>query len=255
MKIALIGNSHLGPIAPELAGLTRTDAYDVNATYFISRTYGQQQLKIVSGTHADIVEDVQLDVDNGVPDVLDTRVYDRFYVCGFQFSLIHLIEAVQLYQPESMSLDLAPQLLADSDFDDYVDHTFTTTTARSILDRLRAHTTADIVLVPAPHPARWVASDTRERSLAYGLLSENESAREFLLSQYQRQTKRISESGFLVAEQPIDTITDCWFTRDEYSLGDPNGSTRAFYERGDFYHMNRSYGNVYARQILNELTS
>jgi hypothetical protein len=251
MRVCLIGNSHLGPIAAASAHRMR-EIPELRIGHYIDRTYGKVPLKMVSQTGAETLTSFRVEEGDNISSTVSVEEWDAFAVVGLGFSLIRLVERWTTFQPDRLPASIGKHLLVPDLVDGYDDASMDTTRALGLISKLRALTDKPISLVPGPLPASWVLNRDGGRFDSFHPFSEHRN-RAFLLAQYEKQINRVREMGVRVITPPEDTVIDEMWTRTEFCLGQPSDhSPDSFYAKGDFYHMNRDYGDLVSRSIMQE---
>jgi hypothetical protein len=238
MRICFIGNSHLGHAGRAVRALLKDTPHE--ADLFIERSYGTESLAIRHGEGVDALARVPVDPRSGA----EVRVedYDAFVVVGLMFSLVRQVERSVDFQRDTYRGPRPGQIASEAMYQHYLDGLFDATKARLVMDTLRRVTDRPVWLVPQPLPLSWVRHRTGERFEVFGDLYACGEA-ERTLADFNRQVERVRQRGVQVLPQPVSTVVDGMFTRDEYGLADPQDqSEESFYQRGDFYHMNADYG-------------
>ncbi|MEE2528804.1 hypothetical protein V1639_07155 [Pseudarthrobacter sp. J75] len=223
----------------------------VQVGHYISRTYGALPLKVYSENDADVFSFVKIEDRPGVSSVLSLSDWDAFIVVGFGYSLVRLVEQWGAYQPDFLKADFGGHLLRADFASDYENHCMDTTQAVRLLHRLREMTSKPIYLVPAPLPAEWAAKRDGAKFDAWRAIHEA-GDEAHAVAAYERQLRRLPGRRIKPIKQPQATISGTIWTRSEYALGQPNDAADdSFFARGDFYHMNKSFGEIALREIMN----
>ncbi|BCW85363.1 hypothetical protein NicSoilE8_30360 [Arthrobacter sp. NicSoilE8] len=239
MKISLIGNSHLGPIAAAASGDTRHET-----GHYISRTYGKLPLKIISKNSAVVVPEIRIEDQPHVQSVLNIDDWDAFVVVGCGYSVVRLVENWSEYQPDALPAEIGQYLVPEDLYPGYENEVMDTTQAVRIAVQLQSVTDKPIYLVPAPLPAEWVLRREGGRFESFHPFSDPQ-CRDYLLGRVSDQLRRLEKRGIRPIVQPGSTIDSQIWTKTEFCLGQPNDtSEKSFYSRGDFYHMNKDFGSV-----------
>jgi hypothetical protein len=251
MRVCMIGNSHLGPIAKASARRMR-EVPGLRIGHFIDRTYGSVPLKLVGTSSAEVVGSIKIEDKPAVPSIVDIAEWDSFVVVGLGFSLIRLVEKWADFQPDALPPILGDHLLVPELAEGYDDAVMDSTKALTVIRVLRSMTDKPVSLLPAPLPAEWVASRSGERFEPFRLFSEEDHKR-YVADQFERQLGRIRDLGVEVVRPPQETVIDRIWTRDAFCLGNPSmGDENSFYARGDFYHMNEEYGEYVSQEIFRD---
>lgn len=249
MKVCFIGNSHLGPIAA-VSHTVAAEEPGTKIASFISRTYGTVPLKVIAEADAEVFPFVKIDVRTGADSVLSLDDWDAIVVVGFGFSLIRLVERWGHFQPDSLAADLGGHYLVQEFANDSDDECMDTTQAVRLIRRLREMTVKPIYLVPAPLPAEWAAERDGQSFEPFRKLREAGDEKRSL-SAFDRQLRRLPGRRIKPVRQPASLTTGGMWTPSEFCLGRPEDNEEgSFYARGDFYHMNKEFGEIYLREIL-----
>lgn len=252
MKICFIGNSHLGPLAVSSRDANAKTEFEKRA-FYISRTYGTQVLKLVGETQVATLDMVKIDGKTIVDSTLFTEDWDHFVVMGFGFSVISMVESWKEYQPDALPIDLGGQLLTPEVATSYNNYRVAQSQASRLLATLRKITDKPITLVPAPLPAEWAATESGERLEAFHAFKDNNAER-YLLDNFAKQKARFAAQGIDVISQPQESISGSMWTKTSLCLGQPGVSDpKGFFERRDFYHMNKFFGNIMLKSVIDHL--
>lgn len=252
MKICFIGNSHLGPLAVTSSGVAPKFANE-ERKFYISRTYGNQLLKLVGANDVASLDMVKIDGANNSDSTIFTEEWDQFVVLGFGFSVVSMIESWKEYQPDDLPFDLGGQLLTPQVSNSYMNHRVAHSQASRLISILKRITDKPVTLVPAPLPAEWAGTETGERLKAFHAFKDD-SAQRYLIEQYEIQKERFVASGIQVIDQPSETKNGSMWTKTSLCLGQPGTlDERGFFERRDFYHMNKTFGKMMLSRIISEL--
>lgn len=244
MRICLVGNSHLGPIA---AAASRDRGSDTG--HFISRTYGKVPLKIFGKNHAAVIPEIRIEDKPHVPASINVDDWDAFVVVGCGFSVVRLVEKWTAYQPEALSVELGQYLVPDELYSAYENDIMDSSQAFRIIRQFNEVTDKPVYIVPAPLPAEWAMEREGQRFVPFRKFSDDAS-RDYLMRRMDFQLARMVENGVTPISQPESTRTGSLWTKTEFCLGQPGDtSEESFYARGDFYHMNKSFGEVYWEEI------
>lgn len=239
MKIGLIGNSHLGPIA---AAASRDSRHETGR--YISRTYGTLPLKLISKNTAEVVREIRIEDQPLVSSVLSVDDWDAFVVVGCGYSLVRLVENWTKFQPDVLPAKIGQYLVPEDLYPGYENAVMDTTQAVRIAGQLQNVTDKPVYLVPAPLPAEWVLGREGGRFKGFHPFA-NLQCRNYLLGRMSGQLNRLEAKGIKPIVQPDSTIQNHMWTRTEFCLGQPEDtSEKSFYTRGDFYHMNKDFGSV-----------
>ncbi|MGP5124575.1 hypothetical protein ACTXJU_17080 [Glutamicibacter ardleyensis] len=252
MKICFIGNSHLGPLAVASQN-TRPNSEDEKRKFYISRTYGTQLLKLVGEKQVSTLDMVKIDSKSVTDSTLFTDEWDHFVVVGFGFSVISMVESWKEYQPDALPFDLGGQLLTPELAESYNNYRVAQSQVSRLLTNLRSVTDKPITLVPAPLPAEWAATESGDRLEAFHAF-QDASAEKYLLEKFQDQKARFVAQGIRIVDQPQETLSGAMWTKTSLCLGQPQTSdSKGFFERRDFYHMNKSFGKIMLDSIIDNL--
>ncbi len=249
MKICFIGNSHLGPIAAA-SHVVSSGIPGLEMVHYISRTYGALPLKMFSPTDVESFPYVKIENRQDVDSLINVDDWDAFVIVGFGFSLIRLVEKWVEFQPDSLGVDLGGHLLVPGFVDAYENECMDSTQAVRLMRRVRDMTGKPIYLVPAPFPAEWAGNREGEKFRPFRAIkaSGEEPA---AISAFERQLRRLPGRRIKPIKQPQSTVTDLMWTDEAFALGQPSErSETSFYARGDFYHMNKTFGEIYLREIV-----
>lgn len=250
MRICLVGNSHLGPIA---AAASRD--LENETGHFISRTYGKVPLKIMGKNYATVVPEIRIEDKLQVSAILNVDDWDAFVVVGCGFSVVRLVEKWTVYQPEALTLDLGGYLVPDELYSAHENDIMDSSQASRILGQLKEATDKPVYLVPAPLPAEWAGKRDGPRFEPFRIFSDVAN-RKYLLNRMDFQLDRMISKGVAPIYQPESTSIDSLWTKTEFCLGQPDDTSEgSFYARGDFYHMNKAFGLIYWNEIQRQIVT
>lgn len=245
MRICFIGNSHLGHAAQAIRSLVKDSPHE--ADLFVERSYGTEPLTVRAGATERRLERIPLDARRDT--VVDVEAYDAFVVVGLMFALVRQVESSVGFQRDTYRGPTPGAIASEAMYQKYLDSLFDATKASLALETLQESTDKPLWLIPQPLPLSWVRHRAGERFEVFGQLWSNGEA-DRTLADFRRQVQRVEDRGIHVLAQPESTITDGMFTRDEFGLADPSDlSEKSFYQRGDFYHMNKTFGGEQMRAL------
>ncbi|GHD13321.1 hypothetical protein [Zhihengliuella salsuginis] len=249
MRIAVIGNSHLGHMAEPARAAA--DPVGASVDFFIERTYGTAGLG-VRDAGGDVVRmpSIRLVAEADAGTVVDVEAYDAFVVVAFGISAISLVDAAQKYQRDTYRGWLPQFILSEAMFREYLDAVMERTKGFRLLRLLRERTDKPIWLIPQPYPLAWAAEREGDKFARYAdLRAAGEQGR--VRADFEAQLGRLAGIGVQIFHQPEETMEDTCFTRPEYGLADPaDAGEGSFYVRGDFYHMNKRFGEAVMDPLL-----
>ncbi|MFC9935945.1 hypothetical protein [Glutamicibacter sp. NPDC127525] len=252
MKICFIGNSHLAPLAVTSHGV-KPESSTEERKFYISRTYGNQPLKIVGTKDVATLDMVKIEATSTSESTVFAEDWDHFVVLGFGFSVVSMIESWKEYQPDDLPFDLGGQLLTPEVSISYTNHRIAQSQASRLISILRRVTDKPVTLVPAPLPAEWAGTESGERLEAFHAFNDNQAER-YLLENYESQKNRFIANGIRVIEQPEESKRGSMWTKTSLCLGQPDApDERGFFKRRDFYHMNKTFGKMMLSRIISEL--
>lgn len=252
MRICLIGNSHLGPVAAA-SSRRMQEAPQMRLGHYIDRTYGKVPIHLTAQDRVETMSSFRLEEGMNISTTVSVPDWDAFVVVGLGFSLIRLVEKWSIFQPDYLSARMGTHLLVPELVDGYDNESMDSTKALDLIGKLRSLTDKPISLVPGPMPAAWVTKRTGGRFDSF-LPFVDPRNRAFLLLQFEKQIERLQAKSVRVIRPPADALIDGMWTRNELCLGQPSdASPGSFYARGDFYHMNRMYGDMVSKEIVRSL--
>ncbi|OFI39654.1 hypothetical protein BIU82_00900 [Arthrobacter sp. SW1] len=233
-----------------VSGAVASSLPDTEVANYISRTYGTVPLKVISESDAEVFPFVKIDGKSGAGSILSLDDWDAIVVVGFGFSLIRLVERWGQFQPDSLNADLGGHYLVPEFSDGNDNECIDSSQAVRLLRRLREMTAKPIYLVPAPLPAEWAAVREGDAFSSYRKLREAGDERRAVAA-FDSQLRRLPGRRIKPIRQPQSLTRGGMWTPSEYCLGRPEDAAEgSFYARGDFYHMNKEFGEVYLREIL-----
>jgi hypothetical protein len=252
MRIGLIGNSHTGCLVAAWKDL-RTSFKGVNIGAHVHRTYGTLPLIIKGGSLAGSIafDEIQCSQRNEV--LVDE--YDCFYVCGLGYSLDTLGRIYEKFRCYDQHQKPGAYLLSQAAYAATVQDCFHESVVRRLLTVLRGVTDKPIACLQQPYPLEWVTTREmpkgnyfREMS-AKGDWSSNLRWHELMLVQ-------LEEAGYPVIRQPVETLKEPGLTLSEFGRADSaDTSPDSPYSQHDYFHMNKAYGELVLRQLLEHALS
>ncbi|MGO4145618.1 hypothetical protein AB4Y77_11075 [Paenarthrobacter sp. YAF11_1] len=247
MKYSFIGDSHLGHIIP--VWKTRAASGDITETgIHTERTYGTESLKLLLDGKAVAGFD---DIKCAFASEVEISKYDIFVVFGMHYSFTALAKTYAQYRTSRDVAKNGVYVLSDNAYAAMVDDLFELSKAKRVIDGLRQHTDKPIFYAQQPMPLEWVGTRP-ESSLKFfrELIGSKDLDR--LHAIYEGKLQDLEREGVGVLRQPRQTISSNGLTRSEFGHFklesiDPNDSKPKL----DFVHMNSSYGELVAEDILN----
>lgn len=245
MRIDFVGNSHLGTISMALTKLSG----DHDVAHFVSRTYGTVDATLVGTEGSATLTYIKLTDPAKFGHTIQLSDCDLVVVVGLNFSLVQVVKLWESFQPVEAIGDYGVPSLSEDLWNAYVDAAFDGTFMLRTLHKLRQLGGPPAAAIPQPAPAEWVSTRQGESFAIYHeLLANGDWPR--VLSDFERQVRRLEDSGVRVFRQPLSTLAQNGFTENEFAMGDPSDtSEESFYARGDFYHMNNEYAGRVASEF------
>ncbi len=239
MKIAVIGNSHAGPIYTAWKKY-RKGGGQLDASFFIERSAGTEPL-ILSSSDGVITEFPDIKI---LPDpVLKVADFDAFVVVGLGVGFHPVASTYRRVRSDHHSLKDDCFLVSDSCFEQTVKDLLYQTKAVRVAQALEVATDVPIALIPQPHSAEWIREYHDESGQLYREIEKNRDALT-LLRDYERALCDMG-NRIEVLPAPSETVTNSIYTLTDYTLGNPDDVTAgSAYSRGDFYHGNLAWGSV-----------
>lgn len=243
MNICLIGNSHAsGAYALLRDGKT---PYDVD--YFIERSAGTSCLKIKESLESDVVDVKNVMLTHSKP--VNASRYGAFAIFSMGFSFGRCVELYRDYAPDSQPNEKAKFVVSDSFFDAAIKSVLFESKAVRIMRILRDFSDRPIILVPQPLPLEWAATRILRRTQVFADALRNNFI-EHIYCSYMSVIKELRDEGFIILDQPDESLASKYFTRSKFGLADPaDERPDSLYSRGDFFHANKSYAQIVLKDI------
>lgn len=247
MKICLIGNSH----ASGAYGLLKGSNAPVDADFFLERATGTACLKIAGDAEGDTIEFKDVMLARLVP--VKASRYDAFSIYSMGFSFGRCVEIYRDYAPDCHPNENAKFLVSDDFFDAAVESILLESKAVRIMRALRFFSSRPITLVPQPFPMEWAPTRSLRRTEVFAdALKQNLLER--IATVYARVIGKLKDDGFIVLEQPLETLASKYFTLSEFGLADPSDDRPdSLYARGDFFHANDAYAKIVLKDLARAL--
>lgn len=242
MRIAIIGNSHAGPLYTAWKGYRRAGGR-LAATFFIERSMGTEPLVLRGGGTEQSFEDL-LVLSEPVVRVED---HEAFVVVGLGYGLHPVASVYSHVRSDAHSPAAERPLVSEACFTATTSDVLAATKAFRVAQCLRQMTEAPVLLAPQPLPAWWIREFPGTVGDLYREIEDNGDRSRVALD-YRRAIS--SSAGAEVLPQHPATVVDDIFTAPTYTLGDPAVTEEGSgYARGDYYHGNVAWGEHVAAQI------
>lgn len=247
MKIAVVGNSHAGPIYRAWKLLKSTRSWDLE--FFIERSMGKHPLEVVGGGERVIFEDIFLMSD----EPLVVEQYDLVVVVGLGMGFHPLMARYIDVRADKHVFDDDVTLVSDACFRQLLIDTLTATKGLRVLRSLNELAVQRAVAITQPFAAEWVRSADSQVGMLYQLIDSNGDGIG-LKSDFREALASIA--GVDVLSQPPSTVVDEIYTRNRFALGDPaDTSNGSYFARGDYFHGNAEWGMEVLTTLGNFLAS
>jgi len=247
MRYGFIGDSHLGHIIPvwkskaTLGGISSTGLHT-------ERTYGSEALTLLNqGRTVAEFEDIKCAFASEV----EISNYDVFVVFGMHYSFAALAKTYANYRTSEQATKNTAYVLSDAAYTAMVDDLFAFSKAKRVIDALVNNTTKPVFYAQQPMPLEWVVNRP-ESSLRFfrELAASDDLIR--LQTGYESKLQDLEAQGVRVLRQPLETKSPLGFTLSEFGHFnlqniDPDDTNPKL----DYVHMNASYGELVAEDILN----
>lgn len=251
MKLCFIGDSHLGHIVPVWKEKAAADS-TMQAGFHIERTYGTLPLTLLSSSEK-VAEFT--DITCAYSAEVDIDSYDAFIVFGMHYSLTALAKTHPLYRSSQSNGNKSAYLLSDSAYTAMTDELFQYSKAKRVIDALKGNTERPIFYAQQPMPLEWIVARQDKGLGFFGKIVESGDL-QLLLENYELMLSRLESEGIHVLRQPSQTFASPGFTKAEYGLADASDqSPESPYSKGDYFHMNSSYGELITEDILNSVVN
>lgn len=249
MKICLIGNSH----ASGAYSLIKNGISTFEIDFFLERSSGNSCLKVIDDSEDEVVE---------IEDVMLTRLapvktsrYDAFAIYSMGFSFGRCVEIYRDYAPDAYRNEKAKYLVSDDFFDAAIESILLESKAVRIMRALRSFSDRPIILVPQPLPLEWAVTRSLRRTEVFAEALKKDFL-EHVFKVYATVIDKLRREGFVVLEQPRETLTLKYFTLSEFGLADPaDDRPDSLYARGDFFHANQAYAKIVLKDLEAELAN
>ncbi|HML30836.1 MAG TPA: hypothetical protein PKE16_18750 [Hyphomicrobium sp.] len=251
MKFCILGNSHIAAIR---AGWSKVaDLYpDIELDFFGAKGMDLKALHVRDGVLATRTPKVakQLMITSGGKKSINPEDYDAFLIVGVGAGVSMLIKNAQHYRTAGMVGDVEQEYVVSDDIFsisalNYID--------RSVfvkLVRLIRHVVSDrpIVVASTPFPRAGIAKAEPDPWAVADLVGPR------LDEIWGEGKERIAaEHSVVFVEQPVETIVDRFFTRDDLSSGSVRLLRDVEHQDEEFSHMNVDYGVAYLKVLMPRL--
>jgi hypothetical protein len=245
-RICVIGNSHLAAlklgwdaIKPEFSG--------IDLTFFGSAGAHIRELTVADGllitTDRVLLRSMQ-DLSGGLSQI-DPGCYDRFLVCGMEFSVSQVMRVAAKFRPESHARDNRHPI-SDECFRLSVIGCLRESLMIQTVEKLRQITDKPIAALPTP-----MRSDEDQRPVLRHIQTNGDD--EKIAAAFTDAARHVAtEFNVRLFLQPGDTLANCLQTKAVYRQGSVRLRAGLNVEsaQGDYRHMNKAYGELVLRSIL-----
>ncbi|MFK0003912.1 hypothetical protein [Paenarthrobacter sp. NPDC090522] len=246
MKICFIGDSHLGHIMPTWKERAASEP-SAQASFHIERTYGTLPLtllvdseKVAEFTDISCAYSAEVEVEN----------YDAFIVFGMHYSFTALAKTHIDFRSARNRGNGDAYLLSDSAYSAMIEELYQFSKAKRVIDSLKAHTKKPIFYAQQPMPLEWVIKRSEKNLSFFEKIVASDDIKQ-LLESYEDSLNQLQFEGVRILRQPSQTLSMPGFTKSEFGLADINDtSPESPYSKGDYFHMNSSYGELVTNDIL-----
>lgn len=248
MRVALIGNSHLGRIKREW-DLWCKEHPEVKQEYFIHRSMGTHPLRIQGSGAMDSFSDICLIEDK----VLDPRDYDAVVVMGMSLGIQRVFELGHRYRRPEMPAQ-GGYLLSGATWDSALDDIFAGTDAVRIARAVKMHVpTRRVLIIPQAHPLEWVNTRSDFR-LRWSEWAHAHDLASLYARTFQEALMRVTSAlDVETVTQPAETIASQVWTKAEFGLAQADDPTNLYWPRKDYFHMNDLFARTLAPRLHQRL--
>lgn len=248
MKIAIIGNSHAGPVYTAWKEYKKQGG-SLEAGFFIERSKGTEPLVLAPAEGQDVViDDMKILPDPRLP----VDKYDAFVIVGLGFGTYPVTVLYKHVRSDEHKHASDTQLVSDACFQETVQDVLADTKAVRVAESLRSLTKAPIYIVPQPHSAWWVESLQNSAGSLYRDIEHNGDG-ELILRDYTTAASSLTVATVLA--QPVSTVINGLYTRKSFALGDPDDSSEGSgFARGDYYHGNVAWASAVTKSLDSALS-
>lgn len=243
MKIAIIGNSHAGPVYTAWKEYKKQGGV-LRAEFFIERSLGTEPLVLAPAGGQDVViEDMKILPEPRLP----VDEFDAFIIIGLGFGTYPVAALYRQVRSDEHKQSPDTQLLSDTCFQETVRDVLADTKAVRVAESLRSLTKVPIYIVPQPHSAWWVGSLQNGAGKLYRDIEQNGDA-ELILRDYRAAAFSLTPATVLA--QPDNTVAGGLYTGKSFTLGDPDDrSEGSGFARGDYYHGNVAWASEVTKSL------
>ncbi|MEV7606236.1 hypothetical protein AB0N65_12425 [Paenarthrobacter sp. NPDC089322] len=250
MRYGFIGDSHLGHIIPvwknkaALGSITQTGLHT-------ERTYGTEPLTILN--QGQVLAEFD-DIKCAFSSKVELSDYDVFVVFGMHYSFTALAKTYAQYRTSSQAGKRSAYVLSDAAYTAMVDDLFQFSKAKRVIDVLNKNTDKPVYYAQQPLPLEWVL-DRPEASLRFFRELADSNDLPVLQDIYEEKLQDLERSGVRVLRQPAQTKSSLGFTLSQFghfkldSISPDDAKPKL-----DYVHMNATYGELVAQEILNANT-
>lgn len=251
MKLCFVGDSHLGHIMPVWKEKAASDP-SMRAGFHIERTYGTLPLTLVNGGER-VAEFT--DITCAYSAEIDLNSYDAFIVFGMHYSLTALAKTHSSYRSAQNRGNAGAYLLSDSAYIAMTSELFQLSKAKRVIDALIRNTRKPVFYAQQPMPLEWVIERPEENLTFFRKIVESGDIHQ-LLASYENMLTALELEGVRLLRQPSQTLSMPGFTKAQYGLADTSDqSPESPFSKGDYFHMNSSYGELVTSDILNSVVN
>ncbi len=246
MNIAFLGNSHAGPILRAWKK-HKSISTEITIDFFIERSTAVQPLSIrgVGGSISKVFDDILVLPRNE----LQIDSYDAFFVAGLGIGFHPIVSLYRRLRSDLQVEDPKLDLVSESCYEQIVCDAFAATKAGRVAHELTTLSAAPVTLIPQPYSAEWIREANNSTGTLYRMADDNGDLRHLHRS-YLNWTQTAT-AGYRLVSQPSETVSDRFFTKNAFALGDPNDtSENSYYARGDYSHGNAGWGELVLRDAL-----
>ena len=243
-RVCLIGDSHTAALRHGWA-LVRQEFPEIEFAFFAAHRRYMGDLAVEDGRLVPQSEDLRLRLNRGKPDPAIAPDYDRYLLCGMDYSLYYAMNKLMRFRSEDQAADnRAP--LSGACYRLAMTGCLRATVSMQVARKLRAITALPMSIVPGPR-----ISDATELKL-YPKLEETGDAERIAGYFAAASDTLCREVDAQIVGQPPETLRDPLRTLAVYAKDAPREFDEIARPEGwkDYQHMNAEYGALVLRALF-----
>ncbi|CAN5177451.1 hypothetical protein BH10PSE7_BH10PSE7_11520 [soil metagenome] len=250
-RLCFIGNSHLAALKlgwDDIAG----EVQGVSATFFGAPAPHYLAFSVVDGNLVARGDAAKRHiVTNANTGYVELGAYDGVILCGLNVSVNRLVLLYKTYRTDGQQgFEKAKYILSPDCYEKACNGLYENTYGMRLGHDIYNETGKPVWLMPQPFPSSAIVSSQKPNPFQEVVKNGDDG---FILSQYNTILKRVAGDEVRVLEQPPETKTGPLLSDTRYSAGSVRltADLSRAHREDDHGHMNRKYGAIVLRQVLN----